>query len=137
MQGRTAWSCLREGPATECTSNGTLSLFRHITSLHIAPAPSALPSIVPTVVQVLSASGAVVPMPTGTPPAPTIKGSTCANALQGVAYTVLMDSSGDIAAVTAVAFSEDVPLDATGRVSVQQSFSVKFRTMGNVVRHCC
>ena len=134
MQGQLALTCLLEAPASECTPNGTLSAARYLEHAYVAPTPGAPPSVTPVVTSVRFASGAPAPMPGGAPPPAELRGGSCDNALQEVAYTVLTSAPGVVESVAADVVVTDAPIGAGDRVSVRRAFSVRFRATGASVR---
>lgn len=134
LQGELALTCLLEASASECTANGTLSAARYLTDAYVAPTPDAPPTVVPVATSVRFASGEPAPLPGGAPPATQATGGSCDNALQEVVYTVLTSAPGVVDSVAADVVITNVPIDATGAVSVRRAFSVRFRAATSAVR---
>ena len=137
LQGAAELSCLQLAPLTQCAANGTLSHSRFLTDVYIAPSPTALPSLKPTVSRAVSDAGTAVTLSAGgAPPATAARGGGCDNVMRRAAYTVLMSAQGKVEAVYANVTLGSVVADASGVVAAAATFAVSFRTVGTAVRTC-
>jgi hypothetical protein len=134
LQGQLSLSCLLEAPLAECSASGVLSHSRHLSDVYVAPTPTALPSIAPTITSATISDGTPVPLASGALPATLARGSGCDNMLQSAELTVLTNPQGAIEAVNAAVVLGSAVADSEGAVATRPSFSLVFRDVAASVR---
>lgn len=126
--------CLRVVPMSACSETGSLSAQRLIAGVYAAPAPGGLPSVAPTIASARRASGQQVTLSGGTLPSPNAtQPGACEDAVQSIAYTVVMGRDGQIVSIEADVVLGNAAVNAAGLIVLQQGFAVTFRTSADQV----